>query len=329
MRECRCWCRVGQVIGWNVNGLNRCNRTLIGRCNPFLQRAHIGRQRWLITHGRWNAAEQSGHFRASLCKAEYVVHEEQNVLTFFVTEIFRHRQTGQGNTRTRSGRLVHLAEHQTHFGFTVQLDNTGIDHFVVKVVPFTGPFTNAREHGNAAVAFCNVVDQFLNRHGLANTGATEQTNLAALLVRTQQIDHFNTGDQLFFFRRLIDKSRGRTVNWVTLFGFHRRAVIHRVTGHVQNTAENFRTHRNGNRITCIQNFLTADQAISRIHRDTAHGVFTQVLRDFEHEGFAVVLRRQRVQNGGHIPDLELHIDNSAENLCDFTSCLSHFYFLLV
>jgi hypothetical protein len=105
-------CRVGQVVGGHVNGLHGGDRAFIGRGNTFLQRAHFGGQRRLITHGGRNTAEKRGHFRTGLREAENVIHEEQHVLAFFITEIFGHRQARQGHARTRTRRLVHLAVDQ-------------------------------------------------------------------------------------------------------------------------------------------------------------------------------------------------------------------------
>ena len=57
-----------------------------------LQRPHVGCQRRLIAHRRWDAAEQGRHLRARLGEAEDVVNEEQDVLTL-VAEMLRHGQT--------------------------------------------------------------------------------------------------------------------------------------------------------------------------------------------------------------------------------------------
>ena len=79
--------RVGQIVGRNVNGLHGRDRTLGRRRDAFLQRAHVGGERRLIAHGGRNAAEQGGHFRTGLGKAEDVVDEEEHVLPL-VAEMF-------------------------------------------------------------------------------------------------------------------------------------------------------------------------------------------------------------------------------------------------
>src|SRR5579863_3218189 len=57
------WRRVGEVVGWHVDRLYRGDRTLVGRGDPLLQRAHVGGERRLIADRRGNAAEQRRHFR--------------------------------------------------------------------------------------------------------------------------------------------------------------------------------------------------------------------------------------------------------------------------
>ena len=61
--------------------------------------------------------------------------------------------------------------------------------------------------------FRNIVDQLHDDDRLANARTAEQADLAAFRVRGQQIDNLDAGDQLFGFRRLINKFRGAPVNW--------------------------------------------------------------------------------------------------------------------
>ena len=73
--------------------------------------------------------------------------------------------------------------------------------------------------------------------------------------------------------------------------------------------------RHRNRRAGVGDFLAAHQAFGRVHGDGAHGVFAQMLRDFEHEAIAVVRRLQRVQNLRQMP-VELHVDDGADDLGD-------------
>jgi hypothetical protein len=156
--------RVGQVVGGHVNGLHRGDRTLVGGGDAFLQRAHVGGQRRLITHGRRNTAEQRRHFRTRLGEAEDVVDEEQHVLAL-VAEVLGDGQAGQRDAGAGARRLVHLAEHEgaLRAGAAAggSLLTPGFDHFVIEVVAFAGALADAGEHRITAVRLGDVVDQFL------------------------------------------------------------------------------------------------------------------------------------------------------------------------
>ena len=147
------------------------------------------RKRRLIAHGRGNAAEQRRHFGAGLREAEDVVDEEQHVLAL-VAEMLGDGEAGEADAGAGTRRLVHLAVHQRAFrAFAAALlVDAGFDEFVIEIVAFAGALADAGEHRITAMRLGDVVDQFLNQHGLADAGAAEQADLAALGVRRQEID---------------------------------------------------------------------------------------------------------------------------------------------
>ena len=158
--------------------------------------------------------EQRRHFGAGLGEAEDVVDEEQHVLAFLVAEIFGHRQAGQADAGAGARRLVHLAVDQRHLGafggaVSSELDDAGVDHFVIEVVAFAGALAHAGEHRHAAMRLGDVVDQLLDEHGLAHAGAAEQADLAALQVGRQQVDDLDAGDQDFGRASPAPRSVGR------------------------------------------------------------------------------------------------------------------------
>ena len=112
MREgCR-RCRVGQVIGRDIDCLNRCDGTILRRCDALLELAHLGCQRRLVPDGGRHTSQKGGHLGACLRETEDVVDEEQDVLLLHVTEILRNRQPRKTDSHTGSRRLVHLSEDQ-------------------------------------------------------------------------------------------------------------------------------------------------------------------------------------------------------------------------
>ena len=75
----------------------------------------------------------------------------------------------------------------------LHLDDAGLDHFVVKIVAFAGAFADAGEHRNAAVQLGDVVDQFHDDDGLADAGAAERADLAALQERADEVNDLDAG----------------------------------------------------------------------------------------------------------------------------------------
>ncbi len=83
----------------------------------------------------------------------------------------------------------------------------GLDELVIEVVALAGTLADAGEHRVTAVRLGDVVDQLLDQHGLADAGAAEQADLAALGVGSEKIDDLDAGDQNFSFGRLVGVAR--------------------------------------------------------------------------------------------------------------------------
>ena len=183
------------------------------RGDALLQSAHVGGERRLIADRRGDTAEQRRHFRARLSEAEDVVDEEQHVLAL-VAEILGDGEAGEGDTGAGARRLVHLAVDQRAFracgraARRVHVD-LGFDHLVIEVVAFAGALADAGEHRIAAMRLGDVVDQLHDQHGLADAGAAEQADLAALGVGREQVDDLDAGDENLRFGRLVGIERRR------------------------------------------------------------------------------------------------------------------------
>ena len=92
----------------------------------------------MVTDSGGDTTKQSRHLGTGLSEAENVVDEEQHVLALLVTEVLGNSEAGQSNTGTGTRGLVHLTEHESNLGFTVEVDDTGLNHFVVQIVTLTG-----------------------------------------------------------------------------------------------------------------------------------------------------------------------------------------------
>src|SRR5690606_27277519 len=174
--------RVGVVVGGHVDGLQRGDGPTAGRGDALLQLTHLVGQRRLVTDRGGHTAEQGRHLGTGLGEPEDVVDEQQHVLVLHVAEVLRHGEGGEGDAHTGARRLVHLAEDEGGV-----LEDAHLFHFQVQVGALTGALTDAGEHRRAGELTRDTGDHLLDQNGLADTGATEQTDLAALHVGGQQV----------------------------------------------------------------------------------------------------------------------------------------------
>ena len=276
--------RVGEVVGRHVDGLDRRDRALAGRRDALLQLAHLGLQRRLVAHLRRHAAEQRGHLGAGLHEAEDVVDEEEHVLPLLVAEVLRHRQPRQGDAHARPGRLVHLAEDEHRL-----VDHARLGHLEPEVVALARALADAAERGQAAVLLGEVVDQLLDEDRLADAGAAEQADLAALGVRRQQVDDLDAGLEHLGGRRELLDGRGRPVDRPALLDLDRVALVDRLAEQVEDAPERDAADRHGDRAAGVDDLGAARDAVGRVHGDRAHAVVAQVLLDLADEVGADVL----------------------------------------
>lgn len=106
------------------------------KCDAHL--SHVSGQGRLVTDSGGDTSKQCGHFRTGLGETENVVDEQKHILTFLVTEVLGNGEAGEGNTGTGTRGLVHLTEDESDLGFTLEVDDTGLDHLVVEIVTLTG-----------------------------------------------------------------------------------------------------------------------------------------------------------------------------------------------
>ncbi len=302
--------RVGQVISWHVNGLERRDRAGAGRSDALLQGAHFRGQRRLVTHGGRHPAKQRGHFGTSQRVAVDVIDEEQHV-TAFVAEEFGHGQTGQRNAQPVARRLAHLTVNQCHF-----VQHAAFLHLVIEVVALTGTLADAGKHRVAAVFNRDVADQLHQRHRLADAGAAEQADLAALGDRHDQVDDLDTGLQDFHRGSLISIGRSFPVDGHMRFRVDRAGLVHRFAQHIHDAAQSGFTHRNRDGCAGITRDRAALQSVSGAHRNGPDDAVTQLLLHLEGKRRGVHL--DRVIDLGQRSPRELHVYHRADDLYDFS-----------
>lgn len=141
--------RIGKIIGWDVDGLDGSNGSLLGGGNSFLEGSQICREGGLISDGGWDTSEQGGHLRASLGESEDVVDEEKHVLSGLISEVLGNGESSQSDSGSSTWGLVHLSvDEGASAGWLVWLidvDDTGLDHFVVEIVTLSGSLSDSGE----------------------------------------------------------------------------------------------------------------------------------------------------------------------------------------
>ena len=285
MRERRRRRRVRVVVGGHVDRLHRGDRALARRRDALLQLAHLGEQRRLVADGRRHAAEQRRHFRAGLREPEDVVDEQEHVLVLGVAEVLGDRQRRERDAQTRARRLGHLAvdERRARLRRIVRVDDAALLELEPEVVALARAFADAAEHRHTAVLHGDVVDELHDDDGLADAGAAEQADLAALQVRLEQVDDLDARlEHLQLGRLLLERRRAAGESASAPSAATGRS------GKSTGSPSTFSTRPSVSGPTGIEigppsvlGRHAALQAVGRLHRDRAHAVLAEVLLDLD------------------------------------------------
>ena len=275
MREGRRRRRIGVVVGRHIDRLHRRDRALLRRGDALLQLAHFREQRRLVADGRRHAAQQCRNLRPRLREPEDVVDEEKDVLSLRVAEVLGDRQRRQADTQSRAGRLRHLSVHQrgARLRHVIHVDDTRLLELEPEVVAFAGALSNTAEHGDSAVLGRDVVDELHDDDGLADAGAAEQTDLAALQIGFEQIDDLDSGLEHPQLGRLVFERGRMPMDRPTLLRLDRPVrEVHRFAQDVEHSAKRLGTNRHRNGCAGVDDVHPSRHAVGRLHRDRPHAV---------------------------------------------------------
>ena len=87
------------------------------------------------------------------------------------------------------------------------------------------------------MALGDVVDQFLDQHGLAHASTAEQADLAAPCVRREQVDDLDAGDENIRFGRLVDEGRRLCVDRHAHVRTDGATLVNGFTHHIHDAAQ--------------------------------------------------------------------------------------------
>src|SRR5262249_4026305 len=104
----------------------------------------------------------------------------------------------------------------------------------------------------------------------------------------------------------------------------RRTFIHRLTHYVKHPTQGFFPDWHGDHVASVAHWYATDQAFSTVHSDTADGVLTKMLRDFEDQVPLLVVDRRisdlkGVINGREGAVLELNVHYGSHHLGDLSN----------
>ena len=186
------------------------------------------------------------------------------------------------------------------------------DHLVIEVVAFASALADAGEHRQTGVLLGDVVDQLEHVDGLADAGAAEQADLAALGERDQQVDDLDAGVEQFLAAGLLVVRRRRAVNGQVLLRLHRALLILRRAEHVHDAAERALADRHRDRLAGGLDLQAALQAFGHAHGDRAHDAVAELLLHFQRQ--VDVLELQRFVNLRDLVARKFHVDDRADDL---------------
>ena len=158
-------------------------------------------------------------------------------------------------------------------------------HLVIEVVALARALADAGEHREPRVLLGDVVDQLHHVDGLADAGAAEQADLAALGERADEVDHLDAGlEQLDRRRELVELRR----ELVDRRGARRSsigpALVDRAAEHVHDAAERRRRRpapRSARR--CSSTFMPRRRPSEEPSAMRAHDAVAELLLDLERE----------------------------------------------
>jgi peptide chain release factor 1 len=190
---------ISEIISRHVHSLHRGNGTVLGGGNSLLKSTEISSESGLVADSGRNTTEQGRHLGTGLGESEDVVDEKEHILTLLISEVLSDGETSKSDSSSGTWGLVHLTVHKGASGASavvaIKLDDTGLNHLVIKIVTLSSSLTDTGENGVTTVSLSDVVNELHDQDSLADTSTTEKTNLTTLLVRGEEVDDLDTYEE--------------------------------------------------------------------------------------------------------------------------------------
>src|SRR5262249_7862869 len=135
-------------------------------------------------------------------------------------------------------------------------------HFDPEVGAFTSTLADASKYGVTAVGTRNTSDELGENNCFSQTGTAEQTGFTTADERREQVNNFNTRFEHFSLGRQVGHCRSIAVNGPIFFRLDRAAIVDRFAEQIEYTAQGRLADRHGHRAASVDDFHTADHAVS-------------------------------------------------------------------
>lgn len=214
---------------------------------------------------------------------------------------------------------------------------------MVQVVTLTSSLTDTSEDRVTTVGLGNIVNELLNKHGLADTGTTEKTNLSTSSVGGEEVDDLDTSLENLSLGRLVDELGSVGVDRGLPYTLDGATLVNGLTNNVHDTTakpsvwspsvckafylpEGRRTDGDLDGSTSVKNLLASDKTIGTVHGNASDSVLTQVLSNLKNKsatlGSGLTLTKlnvEGVKDRGEVVRVEVDVNDGTNDGLDRTS----------
>jgi len=152
---------------------------------------------------------------------------------------------------------------------------------MIKIISFSGSFSDSGKDGIPTMSLGDVIDEFLNEDSLSDSGSSEKSDLTTSGIGSEEIDDLDTGDQKFSSGSLFLKAGGFSMNRVIFFGLDGSSLVNRFSDDVHDTAEGLGSDGDFNGGAQILHTLASDESISGVQSNGADSGVSQMLSNFQ------------------------------------------------
>ena len=165
----------------------------------------------------------------------------------------------------------------------------------------------------------NIVNEFHHVYRFTDTGAAEQSDLAAFGKGADQVDYLDTGFKQFRRRAQVRKLGRLPVDTPLFIGIDCAALIDWLAQYVHDASQGLLTHRDGDRRAGIVHLKTPLQPVRGTQGNRSHHPVAQLLLYFESGFHTFGIHLQRVIDLRNGVTGKFHVNYRADDLYNVSS----------